>query len=60
MKKTLYIIPQIYVVKLHQQALMQYASPASPPKLRMGTGTEYESDTNWQIDPEDLNSDYNL
>lgn len=46
MKKTLYIIPQIYVVKLHQQALMQYASPATPPRT-----TEEESDENW-TDPE--------
>ena len=58
MKKTLYIIPQIYVVKLHQQALMQYASPASPPRTR-----EEESNPKWEEDygtgnPEDI--DYNL
>ena len=58
MKKTLYIIPQIYVVKLHQQALMQYASPATPPRASGNS-----SNTDWTEDygtgnPEDI--DYNL
>lgn len=43
MKKSEYIIPQIYVVKLRQQPLMQYASPAQSPRIR----TEEESDTEW-------------
>jgi len=50
MKKTLYIIPQIYVVKLHQQALMQYASPATPPRT-----SDDSSDPGWTEDGE-----YNL
>lgn len=46
MKKTIYIIPQIHVVKLRQQPLMQYASPAAQPRT-----TEDQSDNEW-IDPE--------
>ena len=49
MKKTLYITPQIYVVKLHQQALMQYASNPIP------KAKEEESDPYWTEDGE-----YNL
>ena len=47
MKKTLYIIPQIYVVKLHQQALMQYASPAQAPTLRTGDSNDDYSNPEW-------------
>lgn len=50
MKKTLYIIPQIYVVKLHQQALMQYASNPIP-KVK----DEEESDPNWTGEDGDYN-----
>lgn len=50
MKKTLYIIPQIYVVKLQQQALMQYASNPTPKAKE-----EEESDPYWIEDGE-----YNL
>ncbi|MBR3522840.1 MAG: hypothetical protein IKN75_10050 [Prevotella sp.] len=46
MKKTIYITPQIYVVKLHQQALMQYASPAATPRVQ----TEEASDPDWTED----------
>ncbi len=50
MKKTIYISPQIYVVKLRQQPLMQYVSPATPPKKN-----DDSSDTGWTE-----NGDYNL
>ena len=40
-------MPQIYVVKLHQQALMQYASPATTPTLRTDEGEANESATDW-------------
>jgi len=47
MKKTIYITPQIYVVKLHQQALMQYASPAQAPTLRTGDSNDDYSNPEW-------------
>ena len=47
MKKTLYIMPQIYVVRLRQQPLMQYASPATTPTLRTGNTENDYSDTEW-------------
>ena len=50
-------MPQIYVVKLHQQALMQYASPATTPTLRAGNTEGDYSDTEW-TDTE--TSDWNL
>jgi len=50
MKKSEYIIPQIYVVKLRQQPLMQYASPAQAPTLRTGDSNDDYSDTGWTDD----------
>ena len=47
MKKSEYIIPQIYVVKLRQQPLMQYASPAQAPTLRTGDSNDDYSDAEW-------------
>lgn len=52
MKKSEYILPQIYVVKLRQQPLMQYASPAATPRVQ----TEEASDPDWT----DENDYYNL
>ena len=54
MKKSEYIIPQIYVVKLRQQPLMQYAS--ATPTLRSGQNSK----TDWKYEEDGEDDLYNL